>query len=161
LTIKNGRAGWKATGLWPVDVTKVLKNPTVAIGAQEPSVPSSRPEITTPIKDLPPILLQTPKGGVDVRKRADILRKRRSPTYRTQGLFIRKLMKALDMKNTEIADLQYKIRGLEQVIKRLRPKKRAKVEVNPNKRFVELPEVKLVQAKVRAAQRHTNDLESI
>ena len=33
LTIKNGRAGWKATGLWPVDVTKVLKNPTVAIGA--------------------------------------------------------------------------------------------------------------------------------
>ena len=66
-------------------------------------------------------------------------------------LFIRKIMKALNMKNTVIADLQHRIRGLERVIKRLRPKKRARVDVDPNKRFVELPEVKKVQAKVRAA----------
>jgi len=70
-------------------------------------------------------------------------------------------MKALDMKNTRIADLEYKVRSLEQVIKRLQPKKRARVAVNPDKRFVELPQVKAAQAKARAAQRHTNDLEAI
>lgn len=85
----------------------------------------------------PSILLETPKSSIDVRRRADVLRKRRSPTNRAQHYFVRKLMKALDMKNVQIAELQQKVRFLEQVIKRLRRPKRAKVEPNPNnKRFV-------------------------
>ena len=65
------------------------------------------------------------------------------------------------MKNVLIADLQYKIKSLEQVIRRLRPKKRAKVTANPNKRFVGLPEVQLAMKKARVAQRQKNNLEAI
>jgi hypothetical protein len=52
-------------------------------------------------------------------------------------------MKVLDAKNIPIAELQYKVKSLEQVIRQLQPKKMAKVPANPNKRFVGLPEVKL------------------
>ena len=68
LTIRNGRTGWRASGLWPVDIEKVLKNLLVRVGVQEELAPSEKPKITILIKDLPPLLLETPGGGINVRK---------------------------------------------------------------------------------------------
>ena len=62
-------------------------------------------------------------------------------------------MKAFEKKNAKITELEYKVRSLERVIKRLRPKKRAKVKTNPNKRFAGLPEVQRAIQKAQAAQR--------
>jgi len=45
LTIKNGRAGWRAIGLWPVDINKVLKHPMVMAAAQNVPATPERPEI--------------------------------------------------------------------------------------------------------------------
>jgi len=132
----------------------------IAATQNVPATPE-RSEISTPIRDLPHVLLETPRAGVDIRKQVTLLRARQSPTKRAEHLVPRKFMKALDMKNVLIADLQYKIKSLEQVIRRLRPKKRAKVTANPNKRFVGLPEVQLAMKKARAAQRQKNNLESI
>jgi len=76
LTIKNGRAGWRATGLWPVDIMKVLNHLMVTTAAQDSPLTPEEPKIMTPMKDLPLILLETPRAGVDIRKRAEILQKR-------------------------------------------------------------------------------------
>ena len=61
-----------------------------------PATPE-RPEISTPIRDLPYILLETLRVGVNIRKQVTLLR--------AKHLVLRKFMKALDIKNVLIADL--------------------------------------------------------
>ena len=144
--------------MWPVQPEKILNHPMVqkavktlfnTLGAIEPS---------TPIKGVPLLLLQIPQGGLDVRKRAAILKKHHSPTKRSERLFIRKLSKGMNKKNIRIADLERKVKCLEMVIRRLRPKKRAKVVPNNNKYFVSMKQAKKVMKKVQAAQQQKNNL---
>jgi hypothetical protein len=73
LTIKNGRIGWRATGLWPVDMDKVLDHPLVDTQPETPTSTTKEAKAITPVKDLPPLILETPKAGADVRKRAALL----------------------------------------------------------------------------------------
>jgi hypothetical protein len=81
---------------------------------------------------------------------ASQLKRYRHATQRLHTLFIRKLSKAIDLKNIQIADLQAKVQSLETIIRRMRPKKRMKVKAEPNKQFVSMLQVKRAQAFMRA-----------
>ena len=158
LTIRNGRSGWQATGLWPVQPEKILNHPMVQKAAKISSNTLGVIKPSTPIKGVPLLLLQTPQGGLDIRKQAIILKKHHSPTKRSKRLFIRKLNKGMNKKNIQIANLERKIKYLEIVIRRLRPKKRAKVIPDNNKYFVGMKEAKKTMKKVEAAQQQKNNL---
>ena len=68
-------------------------------------------------------------------------------------LAFRKLQKALDKKNAEIADLLRQNASLLQDQKRHQSKKRAKVVPNPNQVWVQIPEVIKAKEKVARQQR--------
>ena len=113
---------------------------------------------STPIKYVPLLLLQTPQRGLDIKKQAIILKKHYNPTKRSKRLFIRKLSKGMNKKNIQITNLERKVKYLEMVIRRLRPKKRAKVIPNNNKYFMGIKEAKKAIKKVKAAQQQKNNL---
>ena len=91
--------------------------------------------------------MKTPEGPKDVRKRMEWFVNDASPTGRKRRTFIRKVMKSMGRKDIEIAELKQRFKSLGVVIQRLRPKKRAKVDPNPNKRLVRRAEVERIKKK--------------
>ena len=71
-------------------------------------------------------------------------------------LLLRKAAKALDAKESEIAILQQQKREYEAKIKDLLPKKRIKVIPDPNKAFIELPEIQHAQCLARDCEAQIN-----
>ena len=53
-------------------------------------------------------------------------------------LIFRKVGKGLDQKNTKLATAQAQIQKLQFQVDHLRPRKRQKVDENPNKRFIQI-----------------------
>ena len=64
----------------------------------------------------------------------------------------------MNKKNIRITDLERKVKCLKMVLRRLRPKKRAKVVLNNNKYFMSIKQAKKVMKKVQAAQQQKNNL---
>jgi hypothetical protein len=146
LTSRNIRSAWKRTRLWPVNMDIPLANPRLL-----PDLPETHLETktATPSKDYTFNVFQTPRAGKDVRKCADKLRIGQYLAGRDQQRLLRKVSKALDVKNAQLADQELKILSLQHLVERLQPKRRTKVVPNAGQRFVMLPEI--IQAQERAA----------
>ena len=138
-SIRNIRSAWKASGLWPVNINKVLENPFVQ--AATPVSPKS-PCLTVEfdVQGVP-----TPKGGQELRSLVFRTRQKEAPCTRPQREIIAKAAKALDIKNAEIALLRGQKRVLEQQIEDLRPKKRKKVAPTLGQRLVGIAQIEAVQ----------------
>uniref|UniRef100_A0A8H7K8J1 DDE-1 domain-containing protein n=1 Tax=Bionectria ochroleuca TaxID=29856 RepID=A0A8H7K8J1_BIOOC len=138
LTAMNIRSGWKASGLWPVNVAKPLMSPYVLqplIGPfRAPSPPSTPPRAGMKRKDDHGHYILTPKGSHQVRKiiRDFIDDKQIDPPMR---LLFRKICKGLDEQQVKISINTAKITQLERQNEMLRPKKRARLLPNPNSKF--------------------------
>ncbi|KAF4339211.1 hypothetical protein FBEOM_6870 [Fusarium beomiforme] len=65
ITKLNALAGWKATGLWPVNLAKVLMNPMVT---QTPETPAPAVTAISPAKEKNFSLPKTPKSSVQLRR---------------------------------------------------------------------------------------------
>lgn len=121
-------SGWRSTGLWPENRRKPLSSPWVLV--PQPAYPAkSSPSI---FDDHP----TTPKKGRDVKQL--LAHKGTSPGSR---LIIRKIGKALDIYQAEQIIRDQEVAALKARIEELAPRKRRKVQVNPNERFVTLAEV--------------------
>jgi 4-hydroxybenzoate polyprenyltransferase len=117
-------AGWRASGLWPVNINKPL---------------SSRWVITPDTSTPPPsdtLNIQTPRRGNDVVKL--FAAKASSPTSR---LSIRKAAKALDRAAIELAMQAREINQLREQLEEARPAKRRKIRQDPNDRFISLAQI--------------------
>jgi len=92
-----------------------------------------------------------------VSKAALAIRKGGRLGERDQQLVLRKLSKALDIKNAQIAELDRQVKSLQQLNRRLKPKRRAKVVADgPNERFVNMEQIKKVKAKLAQKQPKNN-----
>jgi 4-hydroxybenzoate polyprenyltransferase len=140
LTARNIRAGWKTTGLWPVDISKALNSPWVT---KEAAPPLKEPAKTTPLKRKASICLPTPRGGGELLKHFN---NGRGKSTRDTRMVVRKAAKSIDQKNTELALLQMEKKALERQLEDLRPKKRVKVVPEKNKLFAQIKDVKKAQA---------------
>lgn len=159
-TIQNIRSGWRATGLWPVNIQRPLENPLLPGSKNFNQDPSETSQPVTPTREEPGPLFETPSAGAEVREQLQWFRQHGQGEVRDQQLFTRKIAKALDMKNVEMATLKGTIRAQEHTIARLRPRKRMKVATDPNGHFSRLPQVREAQERANRPQRPRNTLDA-
>jgi hypothetical protein len=136
---RNILAGWKETGLWPVDIQIVWANPFVII--TEPQTPPKAPEEAQELT----LAIRTPQGGQELRNLAAKARARHSAFTRAQRDVLSKAARALDTKNVQIMILERKKRALTERIEDLRPKKKTKVVPDVGRRFVQIAQIEAIQ----------------
>ena len=129
------KAGWKATGLWPISINKPLNSsqllPTISENDEQTRM--------VPEKRLPQdSCLPTPSRSFDIVRDLKGHFDTANPAAR---LIFRKIGKGLDGKNLLIAKYEARIKALEEQVEELRPKKRRKVREDPNERFVTIEQV--------------------
>jgi hypothetical protein len=145
LADRNIRAGWKATGLWPVNEARALASPYVfdkvrqdLTSATPGSDPTPGPEINLGEKR---VVLATPEGSRAIRdfliQAEDYTKK--DPVARS---LIEKLGKALDKKNYRVAVQESQIQALQARIpdKKLQTRKKV-VREDPNEKFAKIEDV--------------------
>jgi hypothetical protein len=144
LTERNARAGWLGSGLWPVNLAKPMLNPYLILEEEgQSSRPSQAIAPRTPLptarkrKEPDSVIFNTPRRSQQVRTVVDSIGVA-DPTAR---LLFRKIGSHLDHQNTKLAAAEAKIRNLQHQLDGLRPKKKKKVEENPNKRFIRIEEI--------------------
>ena len=152
-TARNIRSGWRQSGLWPLDVSIPLGNPRLFRPPSEivEEIAQETPKKESKASDS----FQTPAGGADLRKQLQA-----GPSFHTrqQNLVLRKVCKALDEKNAKIADMDRQVKSLQQLTRRLQPKKRAKVVAkDPNEKFITMPDI--VEAKEKLARKAAREKE--
>ena len=64
-------------------------------------------------------------------------------------LLLRKVRKQLDHQNTTIAASKVKIHNLQRQVNSFRPKKKQKVEENPNSQFIKIEEIMNTKKKIK------------
>jgi 4-hydroxybenzoate polyprenyltransferase len=139
------RAGWLATGLWPINITKPLRSAQLLDPAKEASQSPSSPPRAIPLPPEPEIF--TPLRSSQMLQQ---IMNRGAQSVRTRRLF-RKIGKGLDLYAITKAQQDERIKALEYEKERSRPNKRRKVVPNPNERFVEIRQIGEAQAQVAAA----------
>ena len=65
---RNIKAGWKATGLWPIDVTIPLDNPMLPGSRKFNQDRAEEPRPVTPVDQDADPMFETPTAGADVRR---------------------------------------------------------------------------------------------
>lgn len=153
ITISNIKGGWKASGLWPVNMAKALMNPYVKAGRKTPekAVIEASKEAPEATQDQ----INTPQRSHQFRALCSRLPSAQAadPTVR---LLFRKVAKSLDAQNTKLAESQLKIKRLEQRLEITKPRKKAKVIENPNSRFIKIAEIMETRARLAAQSEAAN-----
>ncbi|KAL2116265.1 hypothetical protein VTJ04DRAFT_8432 [Mycothermus thermophilus] len=131
ITAHNIKSGWRASGLWPVCLYAVSHKPTRYSVIQEAIQSNGR---------LTGVVVSTPRKRSDLRSSMQQagLDYRGSPTQR---LAARKIEKAWDEKNYELAFLKQKVQALEAKVEAMEPTRRRRVRPNPNELFSEVKHV--------------------
>jgi 4-hydroxybenzoate polyprenyltransferase len=150
LTIRNITAGWKASGLWPVNRSKPLLSRLLAQPLEPIATPAAATVVAETLLQIEPRdLLATPHHSSQVSKLARTFITA-STDQKTARLLFRKIGRSLDGQSTKLAAAEATIQKLELQIDHLRPRKRAKVKESPNSRFVQIDQI--VKAQKRLAQ---------
>ncbi|KAJ0122868.1 hypothetical protein HZ326_31548, partial [Fusarium oxysporum f. sp. albedinis] len=121
---ENIRSGWRAAGLWPVNINKPLASRWVMVLTKSALPPSETHDIVTP------------KRGGDVVKLFSA--KSSSPSSR---LSIRKAAAALDKVAIELAMKDREIERLRAQLEAAQPKKKGKIRQDPNECFISLAQI--------------------
>jgi len=142
LTVKNIKGGWKAAGLWPINMAKPLMNPYVITGTRSPAAAIST--INTP-SEMPVTVFNTPQASQEFKAMcSSIVLSNTSDT--TIRLLFRKAANGFDNHNAKLVEAELKIQRLESQIERLQPTKRRKVKESANEKFVRIVDIIAVKA---------------
>ena len=161
LTSKNIKAGWKATGLWPVNIAKPLMSPLLIENSnQTPKKrPHSQPQPSphTPYTPTPRPAVGLAMGGEisTLRKKSDLRKLFDLETFRnlpptTQRLAFWKLNKAWDDNYFDKAHISQQFEAQKVELELARPSKRKKVVPDPNSLFVNIEQIH--QAQIEAGR---------
>lgn len=162
LSERNIRSGWKAGGLWPVNMSKPLMSRHLLSNNDGFGQNNGPDIIQQPL---------TAKGAtledyghvvhnISTPKKARELRAHLRPTGEatpTERLLFRKLEKAFDQRDYTIAIQTREIEMLKATIERMKPTKRKKVIPEPNSVFARIEEIH--EAQVEAGRFDSEDSE--
>jgi len=153
MTESNIKAGWKATGLWPVSLRKplsnglVIKNSNGNVGQVTATVSISLQAVHNPIlgknsEDRP--LWFTPKKPKDFRVQGQVFLAGQKRTA-SDRLFLRKTAKAFDNVVFQLANTMHQLEAAEKSLERTKGRKKRRVEVDPNTQFAGIEEIRRSQ----------------
>ncbi len=117
LTATNIKAGWRASGLWPIQMSKPLMNRLLLENSNKPTEQATK----TLEKELGPdwnvegsfINWETPQRSKDIREQARQITKLGDTDTATCRVLFRKVAKGLDQKDFVIAQHELRIKQLE------------------------------------------------
>ncbi|RYP65656.1 hypothetical protein DL771_008208 [Monosporascus sp. 5C6A] len=156
MTSKYIMKGWEATGLRPIDRAKMLNNRYVRDGAGRADAPTLRststPERPDFFSQMAALGIKTPKSSRDLARIEKSL-VGINPTFGnpTARLLFRKLSKALDEKTSKLSAVEVHNSQLTAALKKAKPKKRRKVQPEPNEEFVKMISVRKVKVGLQAS----------
>ena len=153
LSERNIRSGWRARGLWPVNISKPLISRHLVENNSQYSDPNASNASNTPIEPITTRGARLEDYGytstpISTPKKARELRAILRPdgtAISTERILFRKVEKAFDTKDFRLALQQRKIEELEATVERLRPTKRRKVVPDPNTTFTTIDDVHRAQ----------------
>ena len=163
LTSQNIKAGWKATGLWPVNMAKPLMSRLLLENSnQAPKKgPHSQPQPSphTPrthgsreaVDSAVVGVISTPRKRSDLRKLLDPDTFRNLPPP-TQRLALWKVQKSWDANIFDQTHLQQRFEAQEVQLELARPSKRKKVVPDPNSLFVDIEQIHQAQIEAGRAE---------
>ncbi|OAQ58123.1 transposase [Pochonia chlamydosporia 170] len=134
ITKRNILAGWKATGIYPLNMSRPLLS-KLLVSAKIPL--QETPQIDTKQQED---LLKTPQRGSEIHQLFhDIIEpQQQDPTARQ---LFRKIRKGIDKKNMQLVKAEREIQQLKHQIEAYKPRKKQKVVHDPNKKFVNIKDV--------------------
>lgn len=134
MTEMNIKAGWRGSGLWLVNITKPLGSKWVIKEAKIEPMKFRTP--SPPFAPLP-ITFNTPTRSSQIRNIVQSI----GITDPITRLLLRKIGSHLDRQNVKLAEAEAMIKKQQHEIEALRPKKKQKVDENPNSRFIRIREI--------------------
>ena len=142
LTSKAVKLGFKTAGLWPYNPDKVINSSQVL---QNQVVPE--PTRCTPPPTIPE-LFSTPSTRIDLQKQIQTLTQVENLS-RNVRIILRKTSKAFDQLHVERARDSTELRIRKRQIDQLQSKRRKKVTVDPNQKFVNIEDIKRTHDEIR------------
>ncbi|KAL8329939.1 hypothetical protein RB597_005300 [Gaeumannomyces tritici] len=139
----NIKAGWAASGLWPVRISKplmsrlLLENSnqgppgTSAVGTGQIRAPKTPTKVSHTCQRA----WKTPTKSRELASQMEDFTSTIQATP-TKRLFLRKIRKGFALKDLEMADYQRKISSLEAQLEAARPRKRKSLHPDPNETFL-------------------------
>ena len=156
LTSQNIKSGWRAGGLWPVNSAKPLMSRLLLDNSNKPNSKASKRKAEEPLLDWSiqhsAFRIKTPKKMEDVRDEVYQISQLGKASAPTARVLFRKVSKAFDQREFVIAQHEQRIKQLEARVLQLEPRKRRKVRVSPNSKFVGIEAIR--QAQIEAGDRH-------
>jgi len=153
------RAGWRASGLSPFNISQVIQSSQI----------TDRP-ITPPPQNRPPqpplsseIIYQTPQKPQDIYLAQQTIQKSEALS-RTTRLVFQKAAKAIGKANARAAGLEATNSRLRHELERIQPqKKRKRIVVEPNQRFADVEKIMstMHEAAAKQAEISANSEEAI
>jgi 4-hydroxybenzoate polyprenyltransferase len=153
ITAHNIKAGWRASGLWPVNMAKPLMSRLLLENSNKvPSIDEQTALIQTPVSRLPSqgvvvdqgAEFATPRKKIDLRGHLNNLAIRKQDLS-TRRLLFRKVKKAFDQKDSELARLRQENEALKIQLEVARPSRRKKVVTDPNSVFASIEDIHRAQ----------------
>lgn len=156
LTVKNIKAGWRASGIYPQNMAKPLMSRLLLENSnqsnQEASTDSNQQEEVVQGPTISSVLWETPKKAQDIRYQVQELTQLSDADLPTRRQLYRKITKGFDEKDYALAQAEHRIQQLEARIEQIQPRKRRKVKTSPNSKFVGI-------RAIQEAQRQAGDRE--
>lgn len=162
LTLQNITAGWKASGLWPKNMTKPLMSRLLLKNSNNEVLLSNSEVNYNPLIQLDIessfVLWETPYKASDIQKYKDTIIQNKTLNLATQRFLFRKITKGFDIKDYKLLEMENRIRKLEYRLDQLAPRKRCKVRTSPNSKFVGIKAIK--EAQIEAGDHEIDGNES-
>lgn len=140
---RNVLSGFKKTGIWPMDPSKILEDREAVIGDNPPPRERKSTSDRAPIRDPNP--LKTPKRSQDIRTVLHNARGHMSPSDRSVRNLLHKLEKVVDQSNVEKAQLKAEIERSNEEIRALQPQTRKRVREPASDKFASMKDIAIAE----------------
>lgn len=146
ITAENIKAGWKATGQWPVTMYKPLMSRLLLENSNKDLETTTAGNLETSWNtSISSFDWYTPKAGKELRLQVDTMARFGHDDLPTRRLLFRKAIKAFDQKDFALGQAEMRIQQLEAKLNQLQPRKRRKVQTSPNSRFANIRAIQEAQ----------------
>lgn len=143
MSARNIISGFRETGIWPYDASKILNDPEAIVEERRPPEQPSTPTKRQPHAENS--IIRTPQQSQDIRRAVDLARQHVSPTSRSVRAPVAKIGDVLDKKNADIAALREALRTARRDLEAQKPRTKTRVKENPNDSFARVEDITAAQ----------------